>query len=193
MKKLLAILSLVLLAGISKGQYDSTKIMIGWIENGDTIIEQQLKEIWVFPGMNSMSKRQKRRFWREVYRIKKVYPYAKKANHLLEIYEPEYNSLESKHDKKRLMKKIENELLAEHKKDLKKMSIKDGRVLIKLIDRETGHTSYNLIRDFRGEFAAFFWQAIAKIFKNDLKSEYDPEGEDRLIEEVVRLIEAGQI
>ena len=73
------------------------------------------------------------------------------------------------------------------------MTISEGRILIKLIDRETGRTSYSIIRDFRGEFSAFFWQTIAKIFRNDLKSEYDPFGEDRLIEEVVRLIEEGQI
>jgi len=191
-KLIFGILVIVSMAGVSIAQDDTSKFGIGRIENGDTIIEKQLMEIWVYPGLNNMSKRQQRRFWRNVYKIKKVYPYAKRANELLDQYEPEYLKLETKREQRRLMKKIEDELLAEYKDELKKMSISEGRILIKLIDRETGRTSYSLIKDFRGGFSAFFWQTLAKLFKNDLKSEYDPEGEDRLMEEVVRMIEAGR-
>ena len=92
-----------------------------------------------------------------------------------------------------LMKKIEDELLSRYKNELKKMSISDGRVLIKLIDRETGRTSYSIIKEFRGSFAAAFWQGIARIFRNNLKDEYDPYGEDALIEQIVTLIEFGYL
>ncbi len=173
-------------------QQDTTHRGIGWIENGDTIIERRLKEIWVYPGLNSMSQRQQRRFWRYVYKIKKVYPYAQRANELLKEYEPEYSKLESRREQRAMMKEIEKQLLDEYKDDLKKFTLSEGKLLIKLIDRETGRTSYSLIQDFRGNFSAFFWQTIARLFQNDLKSEYDPEGEDRIIEEVIRLIETGQ-
>ena len=73
------------------------------------------------------------------------------------------------------------------------MTISEGRILIKLIDRETEHTSYELIKDLKGGLSAFFWQGIAKIFGNNLKDEYDPATEDRMIEEIIIFIEAGMI
>ncbi len=189
---ILTIALLFALPALSVAQEDKTDRWIGRIENGDTIIEKRLKEIWVYPGMNSMSKRQQRKFWRTIYKIKKVYPYAQRANELLKAYEPEYIKLESRREQRQMMKEIEQQLLKEYKDDLKKFTLSEGRLLIKLIDRETNRTSYSLIQDFRGNFSAFFWQTIARLFQNDLKSEYDPEGEDRIIEEVIRMIETGQ-
>ena len=87
----------------------------------------------------------------------------------------------------------EKELLAEHKEDLKKWSMSDGKILLKLINRETERTPYTLIKDFRGDIRAVFWQGIARIFSNNLKSGYDAEEEDRILEEIVTLIEAGYL
>ena len=89
------------------------------------------------------------------------------------------------------MKQVEKELLDEYEDDLKKLTITQGRILIKLVDRETGATSYELVKELRGSFSAFFWQAFARIFGSTLKAEYDPYGEDRLIEEIVLLIDNG--
>lgn len=77
--------------------------------------------------------------------------------------------------------------------ELKKLTITQGRILLKLIDRETGDTSYELLKELRGSISAVFWQTIARIFGSDLKSQYDPKGDDFLIERVVKLIETGQI
>ena len=118
---------------------------------------------------------------------------AVEARELLKKYEPIYEQLEDKGDKRRLMKNLEKELLAKHKEELKKWSISDGRILLKLINRETDRTPYSLIQTFRGDFSAFFWQGIAKIFRNDLKEGYDPDGEDKWLEEIVDLIELGYI
>ena len=96
-------------------------------------------------------------------------------------------------DKRRLIKEVEDQLMAKYKEELKKLSITDGKVLIKLIDRETGRTSFTLIREFRGAFIATFWQGIARLFGNNLKEEFDPYGEDLLIEEIVTLIEIGYL
>ena len=89
------------------------------------------------------------------------------------------------------MKEVEQQLLDEYKDDIKKLTISEGRILLKLIDREARRTSYTLIKEFRGGVSAFFWQSIARLFGGDLKVEYDPYGEDRVLEHIVMLIEIG--
>jgi hypothetical protein len=89
------------------------------------------------------------------------------------------------------MKNLEKELLDKHKEELKKWSISDGKILLKLIDRETDRTAYSLIKDFRGDVSAVFWQGIARLFKNNLKDDYSPDDEDKMLEEIVRKIESG--
>ncbi len=172
---------------------DSSRLGIGIIQGQDTIINRQIKEVWVYPQRQFKSTRYERQYWRLVQRVKKVLPYAKTANQLLRKYEPEYLKLSKERDKRNLIKKVEDELMAQYKEEFKKMSITDGKVLIKLIDRETGRTSYTLIREFRGAFIATFWQGIARLFGNNLKDEFDPYGEDLLIEEIVTLIEIGYL
>jgi hypothetical protein len=173
-------------------KHESDKYGFGVKIGNDTIIHKDLEEIRVYPR-NSKVSHFTRYYSRLALRVKKVYPYARKANELLKIYEPQYYMLKTDKERRKLMKDIENQLLAEYKDDLKRMSISDGKVLIKLIDRETGKSSYTLIKEFRGGFSAAFWQGIARIFKNNLKEEYDPTGEDILIEDIVNLIEFGYL
>ena len=170
---------------------DTSDMVMGIIEGEDTLINVNVKEIYVFPERKFKNRRQERHYWKYVAKVKKVYPVAVEARILLEKYEPEYYALESQKDRRKLMKRIEKELLAEHKEKLKKWSISDGRILLKLIDRETERTAYSLIKDFRGDISAVFWQGIAKLFKNNLKDDYQPEDEDKILEEIVLLIESG--
>ena len=195
MKKIFAILIPVFfLFIVAKAQErDTTDMMIGIVEGGDTLIHRNIKEVVVIPAREFKSKRMERRYWRYAQKVKKVYPLAVKARELLKYYEPIYNEMEDRSDQRHLMKNVEKQLLAEHKDDLKRWSISDGRLLLKLINRETDRTPYNLIHDFRGEFSAFFWQGVARIFKNDLKEGYEPTGKDRWLEEIVTLIELGYI
>lgn len=172
---------------------DTAQVMMGLVENGDTLIHKTIKEVVVVPPRHFESKRMQRRYNRFLAKVKKVYPLAVEAEELLKKYEPIYDKLEDKRDKRKLMKSLEKELLAEHKDELKTWSISDGRILLKLINRETDRTPYSIIRDFRGDFSAFFWQGIAKLFSNDLKAGYEPEGEDKWLEEIVTLIELGYI
>ena len=88
---------------------------------------------------------------------------------------------------------VEKEMLRKYSKELKKLSISEGAILIKLIDRETNKTSYELIEEFKGSVPAFFWQGIARLFGNNLKTHYNPDGEDKEIEKIVRNIERGII
>jgi hypothetical protein len=96
-------------------------------------------------------------------------------------------------ERREYLKKVEKDVFAEYEGDIRDMTITQGRLLIKLIDRETQNTSYVLIKDYRGKFAAAFWQGIARLFGTNLKEEYDPNGEDSLIESIIIEIEAGRL
>ena len=99
----------------------------------------------------------------------------------------------SEGDQKLYIKLAEIELRAEFEEELKDLTMSQGRVLLKLIDRETGETSYDLVKELRGDFHAFIWQGLAKLFGQDLKSTYDMEGEDRFVEHIVQRIERGEL
>ncbi len=161
--------------------------------DGDTLWVADLDEVYIFPTKKFKSRRERRRYTRLIYNIKKAYPWARLAGDMLSEVEVHMLSLETEKEQKDYMKLVEKELLKDYKQDLKKLTITQGRILIKLVDRETGDTSYELVRELRGKISAVFWQALARLFGSNLKSEYDPEGEDRLIEEIVILIENGQL
>ncbi len=181
-------------SGLKAQERDTSDIMMGIVtENNDTIIHKNIDEVVVFPQRKFKNKRQRRRYTRYILKVKKVYPLAVEAQGLLLKYEPQYNALEDKRDRRKLMKQLEKELLAEHKDELKKWSMSDGRILLKLINRETERTPYSLIKDFRGDVSAVFWQGIARIFSNNLKSGYAPDEEDQILEEIVTLIELGYL
>lgn len=192
MKKGFSILILFfVLQTLSAQKPDSSNLVMGIIQGNDTIITVRVKEIWVFPERKFSSKREQQYYSRYVAKVKKVYPLAVEARVLLQKYEPQYYALHSQRDRRKLMKKLEEELLDQHKEELKKWSISDGKMLLKLINRETDRTAYTLIRDFRGDVSAVFWQGIARLFKNNLKDEYSPYDEDKLLEEIVKKIESG--
>jgi len=108
--------------------------------------------------------------------VKKVYPYAILASAKLKQYEMELKKIPLETDRKSYMKKAEDELQYQFGPELKRLSFNQGKILIKLIDRETGSTSYDLVRQLRGSFSAFMWQSLARLFGSNLKSEYDPNG-----------------
>lgn len=196
MKQVFKISLLVIIMFLSallqtEAQIPDSVPVIGIIEKGDTLIYKTLPEVTVFSKPEFDKPRHERQYNRYVERVKKVYPYAKLAGEMLAEYEPKYLALEDDKERRKMMKELEKKLLSEYKDDMKKMTISDGRVLLKLIDRETSKTSFTLIKEFRGGASAFFWQSIARIFKNDLKSEYDPFGEDMVLEQIVTLIEIG--
>ncbi|MFV0593327.1 MAG: DUF4294 domain-containing protein [Draconibacterium sp.] len=194
MKKLVLIVAGLLFSfSIWAQQADTAKVTLGLVQDGDTMVFKNIKEVVVFPEREFKNKRDYRRYSRYVQKVKKVYPLAVEARELLKEYQPKYEALEDRGDQRKLMKKLEKELLDKHKDELKRWSISDGRILLKLINRETERTPYSLIQDFRGGFSAVFWQGIAKLFKNDLKAGYDPDEEDKILEEIVTLIELGYL
>ncbi|MDB9701733.1 DUF4294 domain-containing protein [Salibacteraceae bacterium] len=168
-------------------------VMIAEIFDGDTFPVKYMPYIDIVAERTFKSKTAKKRFRRLQYNVKKMYPYAKLAGELLKKYEVELAGVDSDRQRKKYYKEIEKELKKEFDGEIRKMSTSQGKILIKLIDRETGDTSYEILQEFRGNMSAFFWQSFSKMFGQDLRSAYEPYGADREIESIVQLIEAGAI
>ena len=163
------------------------------IINGDTLAHYDLPEVIVIPAYKFTSKKQKRKYNRLEKRLKKVYPYAKMANEALAKITEDIDSIDNKKVAKRYIKEVDKALQKRYGKELKKLTISEGRLLIKLIDRETGSTSYELVKELRGSFSAFMWQSLARLFGENLKVSYNPQEEDKMIEHIVLLIENDQL
>jgi hypothetical protein len=134
------------------------------------------------------------RAWEKLKRdVKAAYPYAVLAKMKLAEMDAQLATIKGERERKAFNEKCEDELVAQFEKDMRNLTNTQGRILFKLLDRETGSTTYQIIKDRRGSFSAFMWQSVAFVFGNNLKSEYDPEGEDAKIEEVVELLELGLI
>jgi len=123
----------------------------------------------------------------------RAYPYAKLAAVKLKFINDSIAHIPNERDRKKFIKETEKELKRDFEKDLKDLTITQGRILIKLIDRETGNTSYALVKELRGSLQAFFWQGLARLFGTNLKADYQAEGEDKLIESIVQQIERGEL
>ncbi len=162
-------------------------------QQADTIPAVNLQEIEIISRRNSVSYWTRWRLNRLIRNVKRVYPYAKTAGALLRIYDVRLQQAKNDAERKRIMKQAEQEIKTRYGDSLKKLTFAQGIILIKLIDRETGNTSYGLLQQLRGKFTAFFYQAFARIWGYNLKTRYDPKGKDREIEAIVRLIEAGKL
>ena len=141
-------------------------------------------------------KKSKKRYTRLEKNVRKVYPYALKISDLLSEYSliidglNQYSGLIKYQKKRRIFSKIENDLISEYGYSIKKLKRSQGRILIKLVDRETERTSFQVIKEFRNIFSAGFWQITARVFGHNLLSEYNPNhGEDRIIESIINKIE----
>ena len=165
-----------------------------WAEiiNGDTVPSMRLPDVWIYADYSYKTRKQYEAWTRTKYNVKKVYPYAILAAAKLKEYDRILQKMPDEKTKKAYLKVIDKELRAEFEEPLKDLSVSQGRILLKLIDRESGKTSYEVVKEMRGNFQAFMWQSIARIFGNNMKSEYDPQGEDAMIERAIKLIEAGQ-
>ncbi len=163
------------------------------IEDGDTVYLAWLHEIWVYPPLKFKNKRQEKFYWRTVRDVKKCLPYAKRINQDMAYADEELAKLPDKKSRKKWWRKFERQLYKKYEKDFRGMYASQGMMLMKLIDRETDRTSYELIKQYKGKATANFWQFVAKLFKNDLKEEYDATDKDRITERVINLVEAGQL
>ena len=128
-----------------------------------------------------------------IHNIKKAYPYARIAAVELKELDDYLATLESEEEQKAYINQAEKKIMDQFEKEVKRLTVTQGIILVKLIDRETGRTSYQVIKELKGGFTAFFWQGIARIFGNNLKTKYDPENQDKVMEDIILGIEAGFI
>jgi hypothetical protein len=152
-----------------------------------------IEEAYIFPQRKFKNERDMRRYRKMIYNVKRVYPYAKMAGKKFREVDAAMAKLKTEKQQKEYIKKVEAEIKEQYEGELKKLTVTQGRILIKLIDRETGHTSYELVKELRGSFQAFLWQSLARLFGSNLKSEFDPKGEDKLMNEIVVMIERGAL
>lgn len=163
------------------------------IENGDTIPFVRLRPVYIFPPMIFKNQKQEMAYWRTVRDVKKTLPYAKLIYEtLVETYQY-METLPSDKAKSKHLKKMEKELFDTYKPVLKKLTFRQGKLLIKLIDRECNQSSYSLIKAFLGSFRAGFWNTFASLFGASLKQEWDPQGKDKQLEKICLLVESGQL
>lgn len=164
-------------------------------EQGDTALMVVLNNVTIYPPMKFKNKKQEEFYWRTVRDVKRTLPYAKLiAETLLETYEY-IETLPTQKDREAHLTQMEKEIFAQYKPQLKKFTKSQGKMLVKLINRETNQSSYNILKAFLGTFRAGFWQTFGKFFGVNLKSDYKPDknSDDAIIERVCILVEQGQL
>lgn len=176
-----------------KYQVDSAYLVAPTVVDGDTLPNVQIKEIRIFPKPEFKNRRAYRRYNRLVRNVKAAYPFALIARKELGIMNDSLQHIEGERARKKYIKEYERNMFSEYEDELRSLTFSQGRILLKLVYRELGNTSYELVREYRGAFSAMFWQGIARLFGSNLKSTYDPYGEDAQIEMIIQMIEAGVI
>lgn len=161
--------------------------------DSDTMLIFNLEPIY-FSAPSASSASNSREQQKRLYlirNVKKAYYYAKLASEKLKIVDADLQKIHGKKEQKEYLEQAEKDLRAQFEEELKKLTITQGRILVKLIDRETGNTTYYLVKELRGSFSAFFWQSMARLFGSNLKMKYDPLGEDKDIEAIIQQIDKG--
>ena len=154
-----------------------------------------LNNITVFPTLKFKNKKQEEFYWRTVRDVKRTLPYAKLiAETLLETYEY-IETFPTQKEREQYLSQMEKEIFAQYKPELKRFTKSQGKMLVKLINRETNQSSYSILKAFLGTFRAGFWQTFGHFFGVNLKSSYRPDKnkEDAIIERVCILVEEGAL
>lgn len=188
-------LGMLMFSGISaKAQDNKRGYEVGYkIEQGDTVYQIRIRDTYLFNWPDNKRKgKEWREFSRLVYNFRKAYPYALIAKEKLILADSVLASRRlTDKAREKFIKDFERQLFAEFEKPLRKMTISQGKLLLKLVDREIGQSSFQLIKEYKGGFNAVFWQGIAKLFGSDLKKPYDKYGEDKITEELVQMYNNG--
>lgn len=163
------------------------------IYQGDTIPHIQLRDVYIYKPMVFKNEKERKEYNRLVHNVKKTLPLSKEVyNIVLETYEF-LQTLPTEEAKEKHIKKVEKGVKQQYTPKMKKLTFSQGKLLIKLIDRQCNQSSYELIKAFIGPFKAGFYQTFAGLFGASLRKQYDPQGEDKLTERIIVLIENGQL
>ena len=163
------------------------------VENGDTMWCYLLPELPVWAPLRFKNARQRREYNKLVYNVKKVLPLAQRVNDMIAETYLVLESLPDKKSKEQHIKDVERSIKEQFTPEMKKLTYSQGKLLIKLVDRECNQSSYEIVQAFFGPAKAAFYQVFAWTFRASLKKEYRPDDDDRLVERVVSLVETGQL
>lgn len=164
-------------------------------EYGDTCRYTFLRDLYVFPPMKFKNKKEEEFYWRTVRDVRKTLPYAKLAfATLCETYEY-IQTIPDKKTREKHLKTLEKDIFEQYKPVVKNMTKNQGKIMLKLINRETDQTSYNIVKAFLGSFRAGFWQTFGRFFGMNMKAGFHPDKnrEDAIIERIACLIEQGAL
>ncbi len=163
-------------------------------EHGDTVFMETLEPVWIFPRGRRMRDGDWRRFYKLVFNFNKVYPYALVGRKMMaQVDSTIAADVTKRSERNRYINDVEKELFRLFEKDIRNMTISQGLVLMRLVDRECGMSAFSIIKTYENGFAANFWQLVARIFSQNLKTRYDPsKGEDAKIEELCKIWDSGQ-
>lgn len=163
------------------------------VQDGDTVYLDTIQPAWIFPKGSRVNRAEWRKYCRLVYNFNKVYPYAllgKKLSEEVDLTIEMENMKRRKRDK--YINDVQWQLLHDFEDAVRHMTISQGQLLVRLVDREMGKTPYAIVKDYKSKAAAGFWQGVARLFDQDLKTRYDPEGVDRQTEQLVQLWQRGE-
>ena len=194
MKRLIIVI-LLLAVSVAKAQQGGGIVMFGTVYQGDTIPMQYLDVVTISGYVCPLSEAEKRKYKKLIKNVKVVYPYAKQAGKLLDRYTIVLQQAKNDSQRKKIMKQAEKEIENKFGPSLKKLNRSQGKILIRLIDRETGSDSYALVKELRGSFRAAFYQTLGKLFGYNLRTKYDPanNSEDRITERIIYGIETKKL
>lgn len=164
---------------------------VWYVSNSDTMAKATYVAVEISSVTRNRAKKKKYDKFQE--KVVKVYPYARAAGDIMKLYDGMCMAEPDPVKRRKLLDRAEQELKLQFEKDLRKMTVSEGVILIRLIDRETGSTGYSLVQQLKGGLSAFMWQSVARIFGHNLKDEYESTGEDLWIENIVLRIEDGSI
>ena len=163
------------------------------ITGNDTIVSFILPEVVCFTPLKFKNEKERMAYTKLVRDVKIALPYAKKISaSIIETYEI-MQTFHTEKEKQKFLEDVQKYMMDEYKPKMKKMTRNQGKILVKLIDRQTNTSSYNIVKSLIGSFKAGFYNTFAKLFGNDLKAKYDPEGKDAMIERIVIEIEQGNV
>lgn len=210
-RKALIVLLMTLLSGVLHAQEDDIDMLLAeqpkgyklklqryrfvkpQVVDGDTMWCYLLPELWVYKPLKFKNDKQRREYNRLIYNVKRVLPIAQQVNEMIQETYETLEQLPTQKAKQKHIAQVEHDIKEQYTPEMKKLTYSQGKLLIKLVDRECNQSSYEIVQAFVGPARATFYQIFAWTFRASLKKEYDPEGEDAMVERIVRLVEQGQL
>lgn len=190
--KIVSIATLLMVAAAYNCNAQQHGILKYIVEGKDTVYLDEIRASKVYSRVPKQKGREWRKYYRLVHNFSKAYPYALVAKKLVNEADSTIAADNLKGAKReKYINSIQKELFDVFEGQMRQLTVSQGALIMKLVDREVGKSSYNIIKGYKSGIAAGFWQGIAKIFGSDLKKPYDPEGEDKAVEELVKVWEDG--